>query len=125
MVNRQNFSINEAAKMLGVKGTSIRYYLNNGLVPHVRRARNGYRVLEMWQIDLLQILLNMKQAGFGTKQIRHYASLFREGKQTEAARLAMLTTRKHQLWQEIEQRQKAIAFIERQEEIARAVKARH
>ena len=104
--------------MLGCKATQLRSILRSGLVPYVQRNSKGHRMLEPWQIDLLHILLGMKQAGFKKADLKRYAQLFREGRQTATQRLNMLTTRKHQLWQEIAERQKAIDFIQRQEEIA-------
>ena len=68
------------------------------------------------QVDLLEIFLQMRQAGFRPKELRQYSRLYRQGSSTGAKRLAMLTTRKHQLRQEILDRQKAVDFIERQEE---------
>ena len=59
----------------------------------------------------------MKQSGFASREIRQYSRLYRQGDTTIAERTALLTTRKRQLWQEITDRQKAIDFIERQEEI--------
>lgn len=59
----------------------------------------------------------MRQSGFYKAEIKRYAKLARLGKATEPERLAILTTRKHQLQQEIKDRQTAIDFIERQEEI--------
>ena len=111
-------TVKNISKTLGIPKYTISNFCNQGLIPHVRRNSKGFRVLEPWQVDLLQILLGMKQAGFAHKEIRQYSRLFRQGKQTEKERLAMLTTRKHQLRQEISERQKAIDFIERQEEIA-------
>lgn len=104
--------------MLQVSTQTVRRFCNQGLIPHVRRGRNHRRILESWQIDLLRILLSMKQAGFTPKELRQYSRLYRQGEATAGERLAMLTTRKRQLWQEIKERQAAIDFIERQEEIA-------
>lgn len=111
-------TVTEASKMLGIPAHAIRRYCNSGLVPHVRRARNGYRLLEPWQIDYIQVLMGLNRCGFTPAELRHYARLFRRGESTESERLAMLTTRKHQLRHEIAARQEAIDFIERQEEIA-------
>lgn len=117
MDKNHTFSIKEASEMLHCNPNTIRNYLRLGYIPHVRINRQYHRILEQWQIDLLDVLLNMKQAGFKTKDLRRYSRLFREGRKTEKTRIAMLTTHKHQLRQEIEARAKAIGFIERQEEI--------
>lgn len=110
----------EAAQSLSTTTQTIRRLCNQGLIPHVRRDQRHRRILEPWQVDLAQVLLGMKQAGFRSKEIRQYSRLYRQGPSSEAERLAMLTTRKRQLWHEIEARQKAIDFIERQEELAHA-----
>lgn len=112
----EKYTTKEASVILGTPKHTVNNFCRQGLIPHVRRDSNGYRVLEPWQIDLLKVLLSMKRAGFTHKELRRYSRLFRQGKHTAAERLAMLTTRKRQLWHEIEARQKAIDFIERQED---------
>ncbi len=118
-MNKSQLTVSDVSKKLGVPKYTITNLCSRGLVPRVKRS-NGSRVLEPWQVDLIAVLLGMKQAGFRPKEIRQYSRLFRQGKQTEKERLVMLTTRKRQLWHEIEARQKAIDFIERQEETAQS-----
>ncbi len=110
------FLLPDAAEKLGVKPYILRYFCNKGLIPGVRRNRRGYRVLTPEQLDLAQILVQMKQSGFTPAELRQYTRLYRQGDSTKAERTAILTTRKRQLWQEITERQQAIDFIERQEE---------
>lgn len=117
MQEEPSFSLQDAAKKLGVKSHVLRYFCNKGLIPGVRRNRRGYRVLDEGQLELAQILINMKHAGFTTNELKQYSRLYRQGDETRAERTAILTTRKRQIWQEITERQQAIDFIERQEEL--------
>ena len=107
----------DAAKELGVSVRTIRHFCDSGYIPHVRRNRKYQRLLNPEQFELLAILVKMRRSGFTKSEIKHYAKLARQGKPTAEQRLAILTTRKHQLWHEIKDRQAAIDFIERQEEI--------
>lgn len=50
-------------------------------------------------------------------ELKQYTRLFRQGKDTLAERKAMLETQKRQLWQELEDRQQGIDFLERQTEL--------
>ena len=109
-------SLKEASEQLSVPLAKVRHLCNSGLIPGVRRNAYGHRLLSPAQVDLLEIFLQMRQAGFRPKELRQYSRLNRQGSSTGAKRLAMLTTRKHQLRQEILDRQKAVDFIERQEE---------
>ena len=118
MDENRTLSIKETSEILQCNINTVRNYLRLGYVPNVRINKNRHRILQPWQVDLLAVLLGMKQAGFTSKQIRQYSRLFRQGKRTEKQRLAMLTTHKHQLRNTIESCEKAIDFIERQEEIA-------
>lgn len=112
----QTKTILEVANLLQIPRNTVRNFCNRGLVPHVRRDAKHQRIFEPWQVDLLGILINMRQAGFRSRELKRYSALYRQGSKTSAERLAMLTTRKRQLWQEIADRQAAIDFIERWEE---------
>ena len=108
----------DISKQLGVPKHIITYLCNRGLVQHIKRTRLGRRTFTHEQVDLIAILIKMRSAGFSTKELRQYSRLYRQGDSTADERLAMLTTRKRQLWQEIKERQESIDFIERQEELA-------
>ncbi len=109
--------ISEISQNLGCSAQSIRRLCNMGLIPHVKRGIKRERLFTDEQAELIDILLGMKACGFRTKDLRHFSRLYRQGPSMAATRLAILTTRKHQLQQEIKDRQTAIDFIERQEEI--------
>lgn len=107
----------EASKKLETSARIIRHFCDSGYILHVRRNRKYQRVLTPAQFELLATLVKMKQSGFKKAEIKRYAKLARQGRDTENERLAILTTHKHQLQQEIKDRQAAIDFIERQEEL--------
>ena len=118
MMDKTKYTIQEACSVLNCKPTTLRSMLRLGYVPRVRRDKHGYRILEPWQVDLLNVLLHMKRSGCSAKQIRRYARLARDGRKTEKERLSILTTRKHQLMNLVEEYMKIIEFIELQEELA-------
>lgn len=111
------YTITDICQQLSVSRYAIARLCNRGLIPYVKRNKHGRRIFNQTQVDLINILIKMRSAGFSSKEIRHYSRLYRQGESTAEQRLAMLTTRKRQLWQEIKERQEAIDFIERQEEI--------
>ncbi len=118
MQQEDSISIAEAHKRLDTSIYVIRHFCDAGYIPHVKRNHKYQRVLTPDQFELLAILVKMRQAGFTKSEIKRYAKLSRLGQSTAQERLALLTTRKHQLQNEIKDRQVAIDFIERQEEIA-------
>ncbi len=113
----QVMKIRQAAKELGISAKEIRYFLRRGLVPQVKRARNGYRELADWQVDWIRTLVWLKKCGMSLEEMKRYVWLCRRGKETIAERKALLETKKRQLWQVIEEAQGGIDFIERREEI--------
>lgn len=105
--------------MLNAPRHSVNNLCSQGLIPHVKRDKFRRRIFNQEQVDLIAILLKMRAAGFTTTELRQYSRLYRQGESTAPERLEILTTRKHQLWQEIKESQAAIDFIEREEELAR------
>lgn len=103
----------QASQILGVPKYTIRSYCNKGLVPHVRRARNGYRIFTPGQVDWLRTIIKLRAAGMGINELKKYVALCRKGNSTIVERKAMLETQKRQLWQELENIQAGIDFIER------------
>ena len=109
--------LSEAAQQIGAKTSTVRSICSRGLIPHLKRNARGQWVLNEQQVQLLRTICMMKQADFAPKEIRQFSRLYRQGDSTTKERLAMLATKKRQLWQEIVTRQQVIDFIERQEEV--------
>lgn len=110
-------TVKQASEMLEVPKYTIRKFCNQGLVPHVKRARNRYRVFTPEQINWLKTLIHLRESGMSTAELKKYAALCRSGKSSILERKAILETKKRQLWQELEDIQSNIDFIERKIEI--------
>lgn len=117
MTEEAYIGIYEASQQLQTSTYAVRHFCDAGYIPHVRRNRRYQRQLTPEQFELLAILVRMKQAKFSNAEIKRYAKLYRQGDATAETRLAILTTKKHQLRQSIKAQQDAIDFIERQEEL--------
>lgn len=59
-MNEFQFSVNEAAKILGCHGNSVRQWVARGILPDVRDSR-GYRLFRL--SDLLRLRTNLEQRG--------------------------------------------------------------
>lgn len=108
------YTTKQVAERLGVTPRKVKYYCSLGLVPGIKRNHNGNRELTEEQINHLSTLLWLRRCGFKMSAVRKYAALQRQGDQTEAERVAILATKKRQIWQTYEELQAQIDFLERQ-----------
>lgn len=102
--------------MLDVSRGVLLRFCNSGLVPGIRRNRLGHRTFEEWQVNHIRTLLGLRQAGFNKADLKYYVRLLRQGDQTLPERKALFETQKRQLWQQLEDLQQGIDFLERQVE---------
>ena len=109
--------MNEASRILNVSSFVIRKFCNNGLVPGIKHRAAGRRVFTPEQIDWLRTIIKMRATGMEISHLKKYVALCREGDSTIVERKAMLETQKRQLWQELEDIQAGIDFIERKNEV--------
>lgn len=117
MEEPEYYTTKQVGKELQISTYAIRRLCNNGLVPHVKRARNGYRIFTPEQITWLRTLIHLRESGMSTAELKKYVALCRSGKSSILERKAILETKKRQLWQELEDIQSNIDFIERKIEI--------
>lgn len=112
-------TMRQASKLLGIKSQTLRRYCNRGFVPGLRHTLPGQtRTFTPGQLDYLRLAHFLTKAGFTTKDLRKYIQLSRDDTITSRQeRKAMLSTHKRQVWQELEELQSTIDFIERQEEL--------
>jgi len=120
MDNQETYTLRQASELLGIPLSTVRYYYRKGLIPHARRLGTGYRILDHDQLDWVQTIDKLHRfCGLSVDELKKYTWLSRQGKATITERLAILDTKKRQLWQELEDLKDGIDFIERREDILR------
>lgn len=68
------YSIGEVAEKMGLTVETIRYYDRAGLLPFVKRDSGGRRRFTPDNIQLMQMILDLKRAGVSVKEIAHFVS---------------------------------------------------
>lgn len=119
MEEQDTFTMRQASQILGVSSQRLRRYCNRGLVPGVRQPVLGKsRTFTAEQMNSLRLAHFLTVAGCRVEDIRKYLWLAREDtKQARKEQLSILNTHKRQVWQELEDLQATIDFLERQEEL--------
>lgn len=87
------YTVSEASHKLGIPSSTIRFYDKQGLLPFVARSAGGIRMFTDADIERLQDILMLKDAGFAVKEIAQFVRLEDEGDSSLSPRLDMLRRR--------------------------------
>lgn len=87
------YTVSEASQKLGIPSSTIRFYDKHGLLPFVERSPSGVRMFTDADVEQLQNILMLKNAGFSVKEIAQFVRLENEGDTSLLPRLEMLKHR--------------------------------
>lgn len=110
------YSMKEACALTDMTYENLKFYCNEGLVPHVKRDSRNYRVFDEHDIKWIQSLNCLKSCGMSIAEMKKYLALCMEGEGTIPERKVILAGKKKALLQSIAELQKAVAYIDWKQE---------
>lgn len=106
------YSVGEAAKLLGVAPSALRYYDKEGLLPFVTRTESGIRVFREEDLRWLRLIRCLKASGMPIKSIRRYIELEMQGDGTIDERLGLFEAQRAVVREQVEQLQRTLDTLE-------------
>lgn len=82
-------TISEVAEKMNLSASTLRYYEKVGLIPKVQR-KNGIRHYQTKDLEWLDFIKCMRQAGLSLESLVTYTTLFQQGAPTKKARKLLL-----------------------------------
>ena len=89
-------TIAEVSKTFGLTADTLRYYERIGLIPPVKRSSSGIRDYDEKDCNWVEFKC-MRGVGIPVEMLIEYVAMFRLGKETIAARKALLVEQRQQL----------------------------
>lgn len=109
------YTMKEASKITGLSYDTIKFYCNKGLVPHVQRDKNNYRVFDDKMISWLDSLSCLKKCGMSIAEMQQYLDYCLQGESSISQRQAMLQEKREVLVTQLKDIEESIAYIDSKE----------
>ncbi len=106
------YTVGEAAKILGVAPSTLRYYDKEGLLPFVERSESGLRMFKESDMDWLKLIGCLKATGMPIKGIRCFIECAREGDGTIGERLEILEAQRESVKNQISELERHLKMID-------------
>lgn len=89
-MKQKTYTIGQIAKKLNLNVETLYYYDRQGLLPFVKRDKNGNRQFTIDDIEMLLTILHLKSAGIKLKEIKKFINWRLEGDDTLEKRLSFI-----------------------------------
>lgn len=106
------YTMMQVCRELNMTYQTLKYYCNEGLVPHVKRDRNNRRVFDEKDVKWIKDLTCLKRCGMSIQEMKGYLSLCLQGESTIPQRKKMLAKKQAALRSSIEELEDSIAYID-------------
>lgn len=77
-----NYTVQEVADKMGITSYTIRYYENQGMIPHTKRDENNHRIFDDKNLEWIKIIIYLRNTGMPLKEIKKYLKLAVKGEDT-------------------------------------------
>lgn len=88
------YTISEIEKITGIRASTLRYYEQEGILPHVERNAIGRREYSDEVLEWLELVIALKDTGMTIEDIKQYTELIRQGDETLDSRKTFLLEHK-------------------------------
>lgn len=101
----------ETCKKTGLSYDTLKYYCNEGLIPHVKRDKNNYRVFDENDIAWINSLSCLKNCDMTINEMKEYLQLCLKGEETIPERQRILEKKLKKLEYKVQKINESIDFI--------------
>jgi DNA-binding transcriptional MerR regulator len=108
----QKYTIKNAAKIMNVPASTIRYYDREGLLPFLERTESGYRVFSEDDLVTLRTIECLKKTGMPIKEIRQFIEWVQQGNDSIKQRYEMFLERKRIVESQIAELRSTLDVVE-------------
>lgn len=105
------YTIGELAEKMGLTTHTLRYYDEEGLLRHVKRAPNGRRIFTEKDVVMLNTIECLKKAGMSIHDIRQYIDWCDEGFDSVEKRYELFAKKEKEVLRQIADLQKVLATV--------------
>lgn len=105
------YTIKEMAEKTGISQYTLRYYDKIGLLPELRRNKNGARQYTEEDFQTLELIRCLKVGNMPLKEMRAFLELYNQGDKTVEERLTLLRAHREALQKQIAEMQCAMEVI--------------
>lgn len=106
------YTVGEAAEIMGVAASTLRYYDKEGLLPFVERSNGGIRVFKESDFAWLKTIECLKSTKMSIKEIRQFIDWCIEGDSTIDKRLALIDRQREKVREEIKKAEDTLAMLD-------------
>ncbi len=106
------YTVGEAAKMLGVAPSALRYYDKEGLLPFVERSGGGMRMFKDSDIEWLKLIDCLKATGMPIKGIKQFIECTLRGDESIGERLEILSAQRGSVLEQITELERHLEMID-------------
>lgn len=91
---------------------TLKYYCNEGLIPHVKRDENNRRIFDERDVKWIKDLVCLKKCGMSIQEMKEYLDLCLQGASTIPQRKEMLAKKQAALRVSMQELADSIAYID-------------
>ena len=106
------YTMKDACEKTGLSYETLKFYCNQGLVPHVKRDEKNRRIFDDRDIAWINSLTCLKNCNMGIGEMREYLRLCLEGPASIPERQIILEKKREQLVLEAKRIQDSIDYID-------------
>lgn len=106
------YTMMQVCKETNMTYQTLKFYCNEGLVPHVKRDKNNRRIFDEHDVRWIKDLVCLKKCGMSIQKMRTYLSLCLEGEKTIMQRKELLAKKQEELRHAIEELEESVAYID-------------
>ena len=109
------FTMKAVCEKTGMTYETLKFYCNQGLVPHVKRDAGNRRVFDERDVAWIESLGCLKRCGLSIQEMRHYVQLCLQGEASIPERKKILAQKRQALVEQIAQLQGAMAYVDQKQ----------
>lgn len=109
------FTMKAVCEKTGMTYETLKFYCNQGLVPHVKRDAGNRRVFDERDVAWIESLGCLKRCGLSIQEMRHYVQLCLQGEALIPERKKILAQKRQALVEQIAQLQGAVAYVDQKQ----------
>lgn len=105
------YTVSEAAKILNVAPSTIRYYDKEGLLPFIERSSGGIRMFRDKDFEWLFVIECLKKTGMSIKDIKSFIDMAVAGDETINERLSLIIEQRDAVCKQIKELQDTLDIL--------------